>query len=160
MTEIYNIITPDNKLSYAESAFIPVDGVNYFNDTYHLVESHNYTHKMTGNEIVIRFTPSDTLRYEIAFCHVHGTITKDILSSISFYSINNRSTVQVNEDQVPNTIAIPANPNSNIDYIDYIWIPKPDYNEIYVYFKTHAANNDLITSSQVSLDITYDFYCL
>lgn len=71
-------------------------------------------------------------------------------SSISFYSINNRSTAEINVDQVPSTIAIPANPNSKTDYIDYIWIPKPSYNEVYIYCKTHKANNAMIYSSQIS----------
>lgn len=160
MSEISTICTSTNKFLYNQSELPPfADGINYFNNTYHLVESYNHKRKMTDNEILIRFTPSETVRNQITFCHVHGTITKDISTSISFYSINNRSTAKIN-GRVPNTIAIPANPNSKTDYIDYIWIPKPDYNEIYVYFKTHAANNDLITSSQVSLDITYDFYCL
>lgn len=161
MSEINNIITSSNKFVYRQSELItPVNGVNYFNNTYHLAESYNYTQTMTFNEIVVRFTPSDTVRNQIAFCHVHGTITKDIAKSISFYSVNNRSTTEVNIIQVPNTIAFPANPNNNIDYFDYIWIPKPGYNEVYSYWKTHAANNNMITSSQAIFNITYDFYCL
>lgn len=161
MSEISTICTSTNKFLYNQSELPPfADGVNYFNNTYHLVESYNHKRKMTDNEIQIRFTPSETVRNQITFCHVHGTITKDISSSISFYSINNRSTAEINVDQVPSTIAIPANPNSETDYIDYIWIPKPSYNEIFIYCKTHKANNERIYSSQIQLDITYDFYCL
>jgi len=159
MSEINNIITSSNKFLYSQSELItPVDGVNYFNDTYHLAESYNYTQTMTFDEISFNFTPSDTVRNQIAVCHVYGTITKDIAKSISFYSVNNR--VSISTGRIANTLAITANPNSNIDYFDYIWIIPQGYNQIYEFWKTHAADNNMIKASQIQVNMTFDFYCL
>ena len=136
MSEINSILTSSNKFLYNQSELPPfADGINYFNNTYHLVKSYNFKETLTYTEISFRFTPSETVRNQITFCHVHGTITKDISSSISFYSINNRTT---KGNQVPNTIALSANPYSNIDYIDYIWIPCPIYDYVYIYSLKHT----------------------
>lgn len=159
MSEINNICTYSSKFWYYVSSLIqPTDGVNNFKGTYHLAETHSFTEKLTSKEITIRIRPSTT--DQITFCHVHGTVTKDISKGISFYSVNNDFTNGSTYHR-HTTIATPANPNSNIDYIDYIWIPPPKYAAyIIMYFKTHDANSAIMQSTQVELNITYDFYCL
>jgi len=153
------IITSSNKFIYSKvNITTPVDGVNYFNKTYHLVDSHHYKAIMTTPEITIKDTNISSSSY-IQFCHVYGNITKDIAKDITYYSINNQPMKDATSSIIPETIAFPANPNSNIDYFDYIYIPPLNYVSIMYYIKTHN-NTERMNATGVVLDMTVDYYSL
>ena len=92
--------------------------------------------------------------------HIYGTFTKDITKEISYYNFNtNISNVKpVN----PASFNIEADPHSNIDYFDNIFvIPSINQNGTTSFFwKVLTQYDKLLTSSQSTLDIYMDVYNL
>lgn len=113
---------------------------------------------MTASEIIIKDT-NVPFRSYIQFCHIHGSITKDISKGITYYSINNQPMSDDTTGMIAETIAFSANPNSNIDYFDYVYIPPLNYVMINYYLKTHN-NTVRMNATGVVLDMTVDYYSL
>lgn len=159
MSEISNILTSSNNIIYSKVNITqPVNGVNYFNNSYTLVKSQHWNKTMNDNEITINDT-SISNESHILLCHVHGSIKKDLSKGITYYSINNQPMNTQESWKINETIAFPANPNSDIDYFDYIYIPPTNFVKIVYYIKTHN-NYGRIYKSGVELDLTVDYYCL
>ena len=159
MSEINSVLTSSNKMIYSKvNITSPVDGINYFNKAYHLVDSHHFKVTMTAPEIIIKDTNVPFKSY-IQFCHIHGSITKDLSKGITYYSINNQPMNGKGHGLIAETIAFPANPYSKTDYFDYVYIPPLDYESINYYLKTHN-NTERMNATGVVLDMTVDYYSL
>ena len=131
--------------------------IGYFNNEWLPVQRFHHTFKHTGDEIKFNV---DIDHASIIMIHIYGTFTKDITKEISYYNFNtNISNVKpVN----PASFNIEADPHSNIDYFDNIFvIPSVNQNGTTSFFwKVLTQYDKLLTSSQSTLDIYMDVYNL
>lgn len=100
--------TVSNKFNYNNNLFTPLNGVNYFNDKWHLVRRYG---NISGNIIDIDST---------SMFHIHGFVNKNIATNIlSYCTITTYRGV----------IYVPLSPFKSLDQFDYILFADPTYNE-------------------------------
>lgn len=131
--------------------------IGYFNNEWRPVQHFHDTFKHTGDEIKFDV---DIDHASIIMIHIYGTFTKDITKEISYYNFN--TNISNAKPVNPASFNIEADPHSNIDYFDNIFvIPSVNQNgQTSFFWKVLTQYDKLLTSSQSTLDIYMDVYNL
>ena len=131
--------------------------IGYFNNEWLSVQHFHNTFKHTGDEINFNV---DIDHASIIMIHIYGTFNKDITKEISYYNFN--TNISNAKPVIPASFNIEADPHSNIDYFDNIFvIPSVNQNGTTRFFwKVLTQYDQLLTSSQSTLDIYMDVYNL
>lgn len=131
--------------------------IGYFNNEWLPVQQFHHTFKHTSDEI----TFNEYIKHpSIIMIHIYGTFTKDITKEISYYNFN--TNISNAKPVNPASFNIEADPHSNIDYFDNIFvIPSVNQNgRTNFFWKVLTQDDKLLTSSQSTLDIYIDVYNL
>ena len=149
----------NNKIIFNELTTFK-NGNNFLNGGY----SETYTTTISKNPINNQYHVNHVyLMTGPVLLHVTGTITKDMTDKILYYSFNNELNTEKSErSALPYTIAIPANPTTYIDNINYyMFLPYTEQYPWYeLYIKTHDSINNWTSYSTTTFNITFTFYKL
>ena len=156
-----SIVASNNKIVFNDLTSLK-DGHEFLNGKFYKAWSQTYTQNPKTSEFTARtyyIVPS-----KVVLLHVTGTIYKDMTDKILYYSFNNELR-KVNASAgtgKPYTIAIPANPNSPVDNIDYyLFLPYiENLTTLWVFIKTHSGISTRTDYNTTTFNITLTCYLM
>lgn len=149
---INNIVASSNNLLYNKVNIIdPVDGINYFNNTWSPAKTFNNQYSFTGSGDIStdlsQFTESSAM---FKIYHIYGTISNDIVDNISVCSI-----VFYHRDI--NCVLVPCCSSTN--YFDIVLMSRRYYKMDTITIT--ALNSEFKKIDEpYTIDITIDLYSL